>query len=194
MFGSILKNITCCILLFCLLQWKISFLWPHIVVFIVNLDCICWYFLLFPILNPLQSWREIKNLCKKNTSHTVVPKLCHESTKEKILVAQSSPTFCGPRGCGPPGCSVHGILQAGLLEWVSHSLLQGIIPTQGISLPQIRVLPYIMHLLMKQFRMLGFQLFQFIYSDVRTFYSLHLKEEEQSYKATTKMPRLSQWF
>ena len=116
----------------------------------------------------------------------MVPKLCRKSTKENVSVAQSSPTFCDPRGCGPPGFSVHGILQTGLLEWVSHSLLQGIIPTQGIILPQIRVLPYIMRLLMKWFRMLGFQLFQFISSDVRTFYSLHLKEEEQSYKATTK--------
>ena len=38
---------------------------------------------------------------------------------------------------------------------------------------------------MKLFRMFGFQIFQFILSDVWTFYSLHLKEE-QSYKTTTK--------
>ena len=30
----------------------------------------------------------------------------------------------------PPGSSVHGILQAGILEWGFHVLLQGIFPTQ----------------------------------------------------------------
>ena len=33
--------------------------------------------------------------------------------------------------CSPPGSSVHWILQAGILESVSHVLLQGIFPTQG---------------------------------------------------------------
>ena len=33
-----------------------------------------------------------------------------------------------------PGSSVHGILQARILEWVAHSLLQGILPTQGLNL------------------------------------------------------------
>ena len=34
--------------------------------------------------------------------------------------------------CTPQGSSVHGILQARILEWLaSHSLLQGIFPTQG---------------------------------------------------------------
>ena len=32
--------------------------------------------------------------------------------------------------CSLPGSSVHGNLQARILEWVSHSLLQGIFPTQ----------------------------------------------------------------
>ena len=37
--------------------------------------------------------------------------------------------------CSLPGSSVHGILQARILEWlVSHSLLQGIFPTQGLNL------------------------------------------------------------
>ena len=40
--------------------------------------------------------------------------------------------LCSPMGCNPPGSSVHGILQARILEWVAtHSLLQGIFPTQG---------------------------------------------------------------
>ena len=32
--------------------------------------------------------------------------------------------------CSPPGSSVHEIFQAGILEWVSHFLLQGIFPIQ----------------------------------------------------------------
>ena len=100
-----------------------------------------------------------------NISHTVVPKFCHESTKEKILVVQSFPTFCDPGDCSPTGSSSWD--SPGKIIGVgSHFLFQGIIPTQGINLPQIRVLPYIIHLPMKQFRMLGFQVFQFILSDV----------------------------
>ena len=33
--------------------------------------------------------------------------------------------------CSPPGSSLHGILQARILEWVCHVLLQEIFPTQG---------------------------------------------------------------
>ena len=43
------------------------------------------------------------------------------------LVAKS----CDPRDCSPPGSSVCGILQARILEWVCHFLLQGIFLTQG---------------------------------------------------------------
>ena len=39
-----------------------------------------------------------------------------------------------PMDCSPPGSSVHGTLQARIMEWVSHSLLQGIFPTQGLNL------------------------------------------------------------
>ena len=35
-----------------------------------------------------------------------------------------------PHGQVAPGSSVHGLLQARILEWDSHSLLQGIFPTQ----------------------------------------------------------------
>ena len=38
-------------------------------------------------------------------------------------------TVCDPMDC--TGFSVRGILQARILEWVSHSLLQGTFPTQG---------------------------------------------------------------
>ena len=47
-------------------------------------------------------------------------------------VAQSCPTLCNTDCiCSPPGSSVHGILQAGILEWGCHVLLQGIFLTQG---------------------------------------------------------------
>ena len=39
--------------------------------------------------------------------------------------------------CSPPGFSVHGILQARILEG-SHSLLQGIFPTQGSNPGHLR--------------------------------------------------------
>ena len=39
--------------------------------------------------------------------------------------------FCDPVDCSPPGSSVHGILQARILEFFQHSLLQGIFPAQG---------------------------------------------------------------
>ena len=60
----------------------------------------------------------------------------------KSEVAQSSDSLW-PHGLyiySPPGSSVHGILQAGILEWGCHVLLQGIFPTQGSNpgLPHYR--------------------------------------------------------
>ena len=49
----------------------------------------------------------------------------------KMFVFQSFPTLWDPMHCSPPGSSVHGILQAKILEWVCHVLLQGIFPTLG---------------------------------------------------------------
>ena len=43
-------------------------------------------------------------------------------------------TLCNPMGYSSPGFSIHGILQARILEWGSHSLLQGIFQTQGTNL------------------------------------------------------------
>ena len=42
------------------------------------------------------------------------------STKEKVKVAQSCPTLCGPIDY-----TVHGILQARILEWVAISFFRG---------------------------------------------------------------------
>ena len=47
------------------------------------------------------------------------------------LVVQLCLTFCDHRDCSLPGPSVHGVIQARILEWVGHSLLQRIFPTQG---------------------------------------------------------------
>jgi len=47
---------------------------------------------------------------------------------------QSCLTLCNAMDCSLPGSSVHGILQARILEWVYHALLQGIFPTQGSNL------------------------------------------------------------
>ena len=49
--------------------------------------------------------------------------------------------FAIPMDSSPPGSSVHGILQAGILHWGGHFLLQGILPTQG-SNPH---LPHFLH-------------------------------------------------
>ena len=51
------------------------------------------------------------------------------SARAKLL--QLCVTHCDPMDCSPPGSSVHGILQARILVWVCHALLQGIFPTQG---------------------------------------------------------------
>ena len=49
-----------------------------------------------------------------------------------MLVSQSCPTLCNPMDhFSLPGSSIHGNLKTRILEWVSHSLLQGIFPTQG---------------------------------------------------------------
>ena len=46
-----------------------------------------------------------------------------------VKVTQSCLTLCDPMGY-----TVHEILQARILEWGSHSLLQGVFPTQGSNL------------------------------------------------------------
>ena len=42
-----------------------------------------------------------------------------------MSVTQSCLTLCDPMDCSLPGSSVHGILQATILEWVSHSISMG---------------------------------------------------------------------
>ena len=51
----------------------------------------------------------------------------------KVLVTQLCPILCNPMDCSPLGSSVLEIFQARIPEWVDHSLLQGIFPTQGLG-------------------------------------------------------------
>ena len=48
-----------------------------------------------------------------------------------VLVTQSYLTICAPMDCSPPGSSVHGNSPGKNIGAGSHSLLQGIFPTQG---------------------------------------------------------------
>ena len=50
---------------------------------------------------------------------------------EKVLAAQSCPTLCDPMDCSPPDSSVHGNSLGKNTGVGCHSLLQGILPTQG---------------------------------------------------------------
>ena len=52
----------------------------------------------------------------------------------KVLVDQSCLTLYDPMDYSPPGSSTRGILQARILEWVSHSHLPRIFPTRGLNL------------------------------------------------------------
>ena len=72
-----------------------------------------------------------KSVLPKNDPKDIRPSVCTKSL-------QLCPTLCDPMDCSPPGFSSHGILQARILEWGCHSLLQGIFPTQGLN-------PYLLH-------------------------------------------------
>ena len=50
------------------------------------------------------------------------------------LVTQECLTLCDPVDCSPPGSCDRGILQARIVEWGCHALLQGIFPSQGSNL------------------------------------------------------------
>ena len=55
--------------------------------------------------------------------------------KVKVKLLSSVQLSVTPMGSiySPPGSSVHGILQAGILPWGCHVLLQGIFLTQGLN-------------------------------------------------------------
>ena len=57
-----------------------------------------------------------------------------KESKVKLWVDQLCPILYDFMDYNPLGSSVHGILQARTLEWVAHSFLQEILPTQGLNL------------------------------------------------------------
>ena len=62
--------------------------------------------------------RAHEDQARTSTSWLLELFLSPEERKEKVLDAQSCPTFWDPMDCGPPGFSVHGILQARILAWI----------------------------------------------------------------------------
>ena len=56
------------------------------------------------------------------------------TSKVKVIVTQLCSTLYNPMDCSLPGFSVHEILQARVLEWGSHALLQGTFPIEGSNL------------------------------------------------------------
>ena len=63
---------------------------------------------------------------KKAKSEGMCVRVCVRVRVCTHLVTQSCLMICDPMDCNPSVSSVHGILQARILEWVCHSLLQGI--------------------------------------------------------------------
>ena len=60
----------------------------------------------------------------------------------KVLAAQLSLALCDPMDWSSPGPYVHGILQTKNPGMNSHSLLQGIFPTQGLNPCLLCLLPW----------------------------------------------------
>ena len=74
----------------------------------------------------------VGSLCVHLKHHNIVNQLC--VCVYVCLVAQSCPTLCDSVDCSPPGSSVHGSSPGKNTAVVSHFLLQGIFPTQGLNL------------------------------------------------------------
>ena len=59
-----------------------------------------------------------------------------------VLCCFSNVQLCDPMDCSAntPSFSVHGISQARILEWIAHTLLKGLSPTQGSNLGLLYIL------------------------------------------------------
>ena len=79
------------------------------------------------ILTRKNPWLQSIGHCWAHTQHLIKYRVCYVLS----CSCPTCPTLCNPMDCSPPGSSVHGILQARILEWGCHALLQGIFPTQG---------------------------------------------------------------
>ena len=82
-----------------------------------------------PARAPLQALCTHCSLCL--SSHRLPSPDC-------CLVARSCPTLCNPTDYSPPGSSVHGDSPSKNTGMGSHSLFQGIFPTQGLN-PGLRI-------------------------------------------------------
>ena len=75
-------------------------------------------------------WKHM--ICKTLHKYMLVLWCVHLIGGGGSLVTKSCPSLV-TMDCSPPGSSVRGILQARILEWGWHFLLQGIFPTQGLN-------------------------------------------------------------
>ena len=77
--------------------------------------------------NPGEKWageEDVSKLYKKLDKTLAYPWAAYAHVLSPIRL-------CGPMGCSPSGASVHGDSPSKNTEVGSHSLLQGIFPTQG---------------------------------------------------------------
>ena len=83
-----------------------------------------------------------QNHRKRGTTLMSMPSRARSSVCVCVLSHFSSVwLFANPMDCSPPGSSVQGILQARMLAGVGcHSLLGGIVPTQGLNWHLLHVL------------------------------------------------------
>ena len=93
---------------------------------------ISWF---WPILNAKCKYMKVyfKSMKPKKKSSVGICVYTHVFAEFEVKwseVAQLCPTLCDPVDCSLPGSFLHGILQARVLEWVCHFLLQGIFQTQ----------------------------------------------------------------
>ena len=80
-------------------------------------------------------WQMLPRAC------AIIPRQCGNPAPEAantsigwVCVSRSAVSDSATLCPSPPGSSVRGILQARILEWAAHFLLQGIVPTQGSNL------------------------------------------------------------
>ena len=93
-------------------------------------------------------------------------------------------TLCEPMDCSSPGYSVHAVLQARILEWGCHALLQGIFLTRNWTC--ISYVSYFGRLVLYHWRNLGNP---YIEMCIQNLSSLHLHPLSHS-KTFSKCPQV----
>ena len=94
------------------------------------------------IMPALLAWEGLKNRHPEldygqllgSAPLTKRPRVLVKGAIVKLLVSPSCPTLCDPVDCSPPGSSVHGDSPGKNTGVGSHTLLQGILRTQGSNL------------------------------------------------------------